>query len=53
MGGGTRDNSATRFVCYRDRLCHTQHASDIACDLATPTDKETGTPGVVAAQCGS
>ena len=34
-----RDNSATHFKCYRDRVCYTQHANALTCD-ASATDKE-------------
>jgi hypothetical protein len=34
-----RDNSATNFQCYRDRVCYTQHTRVLSCDT-TPTDKE-------------
>jgi hypothetical protein len=34
-----RDNSATHFQCYRDRVCYTQHTRVLTCDT-TPTDKE-------------
>lgn len=38
-GTSTRDNSATHFQCYRDRVCYTQHTQVLTCDT-TPTDKE-------------
>lgn len=36
---GTRDNSATHFQCYRDRVCYTQHTRELTCDTSA-TDKE-------------
>lgn len=36
---GTRDNSATHFQCYRDRVCYTQHTRAMTCNT-TATDKE-------------
>ena len=40
-GTGTRDNSATRFQCYRDRLCYTQYVSSATCGGSRGgTDKE-------------
>lgn len=29
--GGTRDNSANNFQCYRDRVCYTQYVNSIDC----------------------
>jgi hypothetical protein len=37
--GGTRDNSATHFQCYKDRLCYTQHVENFTCSTTRPTDK--------------
>jgi hypothetical protein len=31
-GSHAGENSATRFQCYADRLCYTQHANTHACD---------------------
>jgi hypothetical protein len=41
-GSGAEDNSATRFQCWSDRLCYTQHAGTLTCEDGTtgPTDKE-------------
>lgn len=30
-GSSAQENSATRFQCYRDRLCYTQHPNTLAC----------------------
>lgn len=41
-----RQNSATRFQCYRDRLCYTQYVSSGTCDAGEATrveDKESRT----------
>ncbi len=38
-GSSTRDNSATHFQCYRDRVCYTQHTQVLTCNT-TATDKE-------------
>lgn len=41
-----RQNSATRFQCYRDRLCYTQYVASPTCDAAEATlveDKESRT----------
>ena len=43
QGSHAEDNSATRFQCYKDRLCYTQHAATLTCtDGSTigPTDKQ-------------
>jgi hypothetical protein len=43
---GVRQNSATRFQCYRDRLCYTQYVASPTCDAAEATlveDKESRT----------
>lgn len=37
---GTRDNSATHFECYRDRVCYTQHTQVLTCNGTHVTDKE-------------
>ena len=37
------ENSATRFQCFRDRICYTQHPATLACDNPTPTNKEART----------
>jgi hypothetical protein len=31
MGSSAQENSATRFRCYRDRLCYTQHPNSLTC----------------------
>lgn len=36
---GTRDNSATHFQCYRDRVCYTQSTRVLTCD-GSATDKQ-------------
>lgn len=38
-GTSTRDNSATNFQCYRDRVCYTQSTKVLTCDNS-PTNKE-------------
>jgi hypothetical protein len=41
-----RQNSATRFQCYRDRLCYTQYVSSFTCDASEAMrveDKESRT----------
>lgn len=38
-GTSTRDNSATNFACYRDRVCYTQHTRELSCNTS-PTNKE-------------
>lgn len=43
-GSSTRDNSATHFQCYRDRVCYTQHTQALTCSN-TPTDKQFSTTG--------
>lgn len=43
---GVRQNSATRFQCWRDRLCYTQYVASGTCDAAEATlveDKESRT----------
>jgi hypothetical protein len=30
-GSSAQENSATRFQCYRDRLCYTQHPNSLSC----------------------
>jgi hypothetical protein len=43
-GSAAQENSATRFQCYRDRLCYTQHADSLVCGGARAvTDKESRT----------
>ena len=37
--GGARDNSATQFQCWQDRICYTQHVENLTCDSSSPTDK--------------
>lgn len=37
------ENSATRFQCFRDRVCYTQHPATLSCDNPTPTNKEART----------
>lgn len=41
-GSSTRDNSATHFQCYRDRVCYTQHTQVLTCSSG-PTDKQVST----------
>lgn len=31
MGSNASENSATRFQCYKDRLCYTQHPNSLTC----------------------
>ena len=31
QGSNAQENSATRFQCYRDRLCYTQHPNTLSC----------------------
>ena len=38
-GSSTHDNSATHFVCYRDRVCYSQHTQNLTCNMSA-TDKE-------------
>jgi hypothetical protein len=44
-GSNAGDNSATRFQCYKDRICYTQHPNSLTCEQATPgpTDKQAKT----------
>jgi hypothetical protein len=43
-GTGTRYDSATRFQCYRDRLCYTQYPGAQCCDAGVESeDKESRT----------
>lgn len=44
-GSNASDNSATRFQCYRDRLCYTQHPGTFICEGGAHgrTDKEART----------
>jgi hypothetical protein len=30
-GSSAQENSATRFQCYKDRLCYTQHPNSLTC----------------------
>lgn len=41
---GVVDNSASRFQCYRDRLCYTQTPSSLTCG-GRPEDKQSRTDG--------
>ncbi|MDI1430850.1 hypothetical protein [Polyangium sorediatum] len=46
VAGGTKDNSATRFQCFKDRLCYTQYVNTYTCDAqgaAMVEDKEART----------
>ena len=42
-GSGTQTDSATRFQCYRDRLCYTQYVGSETCAASMKTDKESST----------
>jgi hypothetical protein len=42
-GASTEDNAASRFRCYRDRLCYTQYRSTLECTTPQKTDKESRT----------
>ena len=42
-GSAAQENSATRFRCYRDRLCYTQHPDSLTCGGGMATDKESRT----------
>lgn len=44
-GTGSRDNSGTRFQCFKDRLCYTQYVDSYSCDAsaAHAEDKEVRT----------
>jgi hypothetical protein len=45
-GNPSREDSATRFQCYRDRLCYTQYVGNQTCDAPSAsivTDKESRT----------
>lgn len=44
--GSTRENSATHFQCYRDRVCYTQHTQVLTCDN-TPTNKQYSTTACI------
>lgn len=46
VANGTRDNSATHFQCYRDRVCYTQHTRELTCNT-TATDKEVRTDACI------
>lgn len=37
------DNSATRWQCYRDRVCYTQHIETLTCNTSRPTDRQART----------
>lgn len=37
-GTTTKDNSASRFACYRDRLCYTQYVDVIDCSGGAKTE---------------
>jgi hypothetical protein len=44
-GSAAMENSATRFQCYRDRLCYTQHPNTHTCGgggLSTDKEAHTG-----------
>ena len=43
VGSNAQENSATRFQCYRDRVCYTQHPNTLDCSGALATDKESRT----------
>jgi len=44
IGSNAQENSATRFQCYRDRLCYTQHPNSLSCGgSGLATDKESRT----------
>jgi hypothetical protein len=43
VGSNAQENSATRFQCYRDRVCYTQHPNSHDCGGALATDKESRT----------
>jgi hypothetical protein len=43
QGSAAQENSATRFQCYRDRLCYTQHPDSLTCAGGLATDKESRT----------
>jgi hypothetical protein len=42
QGSNAETNSASRFQCYRDRICYTQYPSTLTCTNPNPgpTDKE-------------
>ena len=42
-GSNAQENSATRFQCFSDRLCYTQHPGSLDCGGALATDKEART----------
>lgn len=44
-GSGSRDNSGTRFQCFKDRLCYTQYVESYSCadSAARVEDKEVRT----------
>jgi len=43
-GSHAQENSASRFQCYRDRLCYTQHPTSLTCggSFATPKESRVG-----------
>jgi hypothetical protein len=46
VSAGTKDNSATRFQCFKDRICYTQYVDTYTCDsqdAAHSEDKEART----------
>jgi hypothetical protein len=45
QGSNAQQNSATRFQCYRDRLCYTQHPTSLTCEGGSKgqTDKQART----------
>ena len=42
-GSNAQENSATRFQCFSDRLCYTQHPDSLDCGGGLATDKEART----------
>lgn len=41
QGSNAQENSATRFQCYNDRICYTQHPNTLTCTGGMgPTDKQ-------------
>jgi hypothetical protein len=42
-GSNAQENSATRFQCFSDRLCYTQHPDSLDCAGGLATDKEART----------
>ena len=43
VGSNAQENSATRFQCFSDRVCYTQHPDSLTCDGGLATDKESRT----------